>query len=301
MLDIRRLRYFKVIAECGSMAAASRQLNVAQPSLSSHIAQLEERYGLQLFHRHARGVVLTPAGEALLHHADHILDALAKADADLRHMARDVRKKATVRLGLLPSWGSSLAPAIIAATAEALPDVSLRIIEMRHDDALEALKQRSLDLAVTLADAAVEHKRLLGTESLLYVSKEPAGHRLSFREIVSRPLILPSTANRLRKQLDDVAKSVGLTLSPIMEIDGQDTIKSAVKAGVGGSIMTWNSIRNECRDHILSACAIEDPEINRGVYLSQAESVSDEVAQAFFTVLQRVAYQSGFQGRDVEI
>ncbi|WP_273687737.1 LysR family transcriptional regulator [Ketogulonicigenium vulgare] len=293
MLDIRRLRYFKVIAECGSMAAAARQLNIAQPALSGHIAQIEEHYALQLFQRHARGVTLTPAGEALLRHARRILENLSEAEAELRHLS-PVTTRAPVRLGLLPSWGASLAPAIIQATQLALPDIALRIVEMRHDESLDAIRQQNIDLAVVLEDTAPAQTQLLGSEALLYVSHVAVADRMSFRDVAALPLILPSAANLLRHQLDKAAKAAHVVLGPVMEIDGQDTIKSAVKAGVAGSIMSWNSIRNECLDHSLSACLIDDPEITRNVYLRRGEHVPASLAEAFFVVLRQVAEDNSY-------
>ena len=58
LLDLRRLRYFRAIVGHGSLAAASRALNVAQPALSHHLAELERLLGVTLLHRHSRGVAI---------------------------------------------------------------------------------------------------------------------------------------------------------------------------------------------------------------------------------------------------
>ena len=62
-MDLRQLRYFQAIAETGSISAASHRLNVAQPSLSLHLRNMEEHLGTKLLLRGARGVQLTEAGE----------------------------------------------------------------------------------------------------------------------------------------------------------------------------------------------------------------------------------------------
>ena len=72
--SLRQLGYFVAAAESGSLAAAARRLNVAQPSISSAIRALEARFGLQLLVRHhASGVTLTPAGQRLLRQAGDLL------------------------------------------------------------------------------------------------------------------------------------------------------------------------------------------------------------------------------------
>ena len=71
-LDIRVLRQFLAVSEAGSMTRAAEQLNVAQPALSQQIQRLERNLQKTLFERHARGVQLTAAGEALAVHARDI-------------------------------------------------------------------------------------------------------------------------------------------------------------------------------------------------------------------------------------
>ena len=72
-MDLRQLRYFTVIVESGSFAKASRQLYIAQPSLSQQVAKLEDEIGKQLLSRSSKGVVPTENGLALYHHARFIL------------------------------------------------------------------------------------------------------------------------------------------------------------------------------------------------------------------------------------
>ena len=64
------LRAFEATARTGSMSGAARLLGLSQPTISAHIASLEQRFGVELFHRRGRGVVLTEFG-ALLHEATH--------------------------------------------------------------------------------------------------------------------------------------------------------------------------------------------------------------------------------------
>ena len=64
-MDLRQLKYFLVIADCGSFSQAARKLYVVQSALSHNIAQLEEDLGVPLFERHPRGVKLTKAGVLL--------------------------------------------------------------------------------------------------------------------------------------------------------------------------------------------------------------------------------------------
>lgn len=292
MLDIRRLRYFVAIARCGSMAAASRELNIAQPSLSQLVSDLEQAIGVPLFVRFSRGVTLTEAGEKLLVHAQLILLAVEQAESELLALGRKGVPVRTLKLGLLPSWGASLAPAIIAATSQSLPDIALRIVELRNDEAIRALERGDVDLAIVLE----KHPRNLAApivqEPLIYVSRRECGASIKLADLARLDLILPSAVNQLRGVVDAAAASIGVKLRPVMEIDGQDTIKSAVEAGVGGSIMSWNSVRSECLSGRLHACAIIDPPLYRDVYLGTSKAADANIARQFFDLLGNIAAES---------
>jgi DNA-binding transcriptional LysR family regulator len=84
MSELRHLRYFVTVAEEGQMTRAANRLHIAQPALSQAIAQLESRLGVELFARHARGMRLTPAGEAFLEAARTALTAVEDADRAAR-------------------------------------------------------------------------------------------------------------------------------------------------------------------------------------------------------------------------
>jgi len=87
-LDLRRLRYFQVIADCGSMSGAARLLNLAQPALSYHVPELERLTGHTLFDRIRDGVQLTHAGRLLRSHAAAIVAKVDDAEQALESLAR---------------------------------------------------------------------------------------------------------------------------------------------------------------------------------------------------------------------
>ena len=87
-IEIKHLRSFVAVAEERNFTRAAERLHLAQPALSVHIRQLEERMGVQLVERTTRRVALTPAGEALLERSRALLDGVADAVQLARDAAR---------------------------------------------------------------------------------------------------------------------------------------------------------------------------------------------------------------------
>ncbi|NMM83718.1 LysR family transcriptional regulator [Rhodococcus sp. SRB_17] len=83
-MDLRQMEYFLAVVDCGGVTRAASELRVAQPSLSQAVRKLESDLGTELFHRVGRGLVLSPAGEALVGPARMILREVASAETAVR-------------------------------------------------------------------------------------------------------------------------------------------------------------------------------------------------------------------------
>jgi DNA-binding transcriptional LysR family regulator len=123
-----QLRYFVAVADEGQMTRAARKLHIAQPALSQAIAQLESELGLGLLERHARGVTLTPAGEAFLPKARAALAAETDAAATAQSLARSVRSAITV--GYIGPPPPINAPELFTTFNQAHPGAEISFCEL---------------------------------------------------------------------------------------------------------------------------------------------------------------------------
>lgn len=288
MLDLRRLRYLVTIADCGSMSAAAKQLGIAQPALSHHIAELERLVGFPVLHRLARGVHATEKGEILLAHARAIVERVRHAETEIRAIGSFDER--VIRLSLVPSWATAFIPSIISKVAEVMPKASLRVIEARNEESLRLIGLARVDMAVALQGANADSTDdLIVKESLFAVSARPIENSLTLNEAARLDLILPPKDNPLRVSIDNAAKRAGISLNVTMEIDGQDTIKRAVIAGMGATILSWNSIRQECAAGQLQAAHIVDPVIYRSIHLLKSKAMDAHTFSIFKDLLRDVA------------
>ena len=146
MLDVTRLRVLVAVARHGSVTAAARALNYAQPSISHHIARLEAETGARLLERVGRGVRLTEAGRLLAERAEEIIGRLDAAESELA--AHVGLREGRVRLAAFPSALGTLVPAAAAWLEVEQPGIDLMLTEAEPPEALRMLRAGYVDVAL---------------------------------------------------------------------------------------------------------------------------------------------------------
>ena len=146
MLDVTRLRVLVAVARYGSVTAAARALNYAQPSISHHIARLEAETGARLLQRAGRGVRLTEAGRLLADRAEEIIGRLDAAENELA--AHVGLREGRVRLASFPSALGTIVPAAAATLEAESPGMDLMLAEAEPPEALRMLRAGYVDVAL---------------------------------------------------------------------------------------------------------------------------------------------------------
>ncbi len=143
-MDLRKLRYFSILAEEKHFGRAAQRLSLSQPPLSLAIRQLEEEIGAKLFERTSRNVSLTAAGVALQREAQVLLRRTEETRVLVKAIADG--KEGRLRLG----FGSSMLyrgfPKILDAFQAASPDIELSVQELNSAEQVEALQRDEIDL-----------------------------------------------------------------------------------------------------------------------------------------------------------
>lgn len=154
-MEFHQLRSFVAVAEEGSLTKAAEKIFSSQPAISAHIKALEEEFGLPLFERTARGMVLTEAGRQLFEQGSDILDAkhrLANTAASLRQ-----QKAGLLRLGLVNEPESLQLDALLKGTLARCPGLRFEFQHGRSGAIAKALVSRELDAGFFEGDQDREH------------------------------------------------------------------------------------------------------------------------------------------------
>ena len=126
-LSPRKMAHFLQIVQAGSVSRAADRLDVGQPALSRELRELEEELGQPLLVRHARGVELTPAGEAFKRRAELILGLLDTVRDEVNAAAD--QPSGRVSFGMPPSMSGAFTAPLVQAYGERYPAVRLQLRE----------------------------------------------------------------------------------------------------------------------------------------------------------------------------
>jgi LysR family transcriptional regulator, regulatory protein for tcuABC len=252
MMDIRQLRYFVQIVECGSLSKASRQLLVAQPALSQQLAKLEDLVGKPLLHRSPKGVWPTDNGLALYHHARFMLRQHDQALSIARSEAGSTIQ-GMVTIGLPATTVSAIGLPLVRRIRERYPNVLLNVVEGMSGHIGQLMRLGQLDLAVlfsndvardlTVEPLLVEELFLIIPEHSELVALERTS--ISIAEAASLPLILPTGSHGLRQRIAAEFDNRGLTANVVAEIDSLSLLMNCVHDGIGVTIKPMGAVMQE--------------------------------------------------------
>ncbi|MER5420186.1 LysR family transcriptional regulator [Streptosporangium roseum] len=179
MLDVRRLRLLRELSYRGTIAAVAEAMTFTPSAVSQQLAALEREAGVALLERTGRRVALTPAGVALVGHAEAVLERLEQASAELA--AAHTGLVGAIRVGAFPTATRTILPGALAALGRDHPGLEPMVDEIDPAEVAPRLRTGDLDVALVheydfvpaLPDLALDTEPLL--EEPMYLASGDAG------------------------------------------------------------------------------------------------------------------------------
>lgn len=296
-LDLHQLEIFCRIVEMKSFSRAAEALFLTQPTLSSHMANLERALATRLLDRLGRSVVPTRTGLRLYEYARRILDLRREAVQAIDAELGLVRGELVVGGSTIP--GVYILPGLVGQFKKKHDGIRVTLLLGDSKEITAQVESGEVEVAlVGLAPKADPlSSRPFGRDHLTLVV--PPDHRLASKRSVSiadlkkEPFLIREAGSGTRVLMETTFEKHGCRvnqdLNVICELGSTEAVKEGVKAGIGVAIVSRRAIEHEVKTGVLAALDIDGVSFDRRFYLvHNAERTASPVATAFLKFLGTV-------------
>lgn len=302
VMDLQKLEYFLAVRSHGSVNAAAARLGVAQPTMSQALRSLEREFGVELFHRIGRGMVLTSAGHALAGPARRLVRDVATTASSVSDHEGDLA--GVIEIASAPSLAMGPVVELIAEFHRRLPRTQVHLEWLRDETrGLEMLRDGDVELVLThLPVAATSPSRLwdrqfdvlrMGVQEYWYAVPPSDVHRLPPGEgpiqIADLPdipfVIVPGGA--MSGQIEAAFAEAGRTLRPAVVLEHREARMAFVAAGVGGTFLERSLVESAAARGI--ACRPVAPAMRRPFGFVYDDEEISPVGAAFIDLVAESA------------
>jgi molybdate transport repressor ModE-like protein len=306
MLDVKRLRILREVAQRGSFSAAADELYLSQSAVSQQIATLEREVGMKLLDRTREGPKLTEAGRVLVSHSDAAIARLEEAERELAAIAG--LEGGELRLASFPSASATLLTEAVSIFHERHPKVRLSIADAEPEESLPRLRGGELDLALSFDYPTVPaaedrdlERTLVLTESM-YVAL-PGRHRLAERQVV--PLaelsderwLCGSRPSSCGEVVIRACRDAGFEPKVGFESDDYHVMQGFISAGLGFTLLPDLALPTLRDDLVVRAT--DPPAPQRRVWAAtRAEGARSPATEEMVTILAGVGEAFALRSRE---
>ncbi|MDA5095139.1 LysR substrate-binding domain-containing protein [Aliiroseovarius sp. KMU-50] len=260
------LRSFHAVAKHAGFSAASKVLNVSQPTLSTQVKALEQRYGVELFARVGRKVRLTTAGKELF----EITSRLSQAETDAENLLDSFRGFHRGQLNIA-AVGPFHATNMIIAFKSRNPSIEVGVRFGNSQRCFERILSLEADVGIIAevpTDTRVEVKPYSQHNVVVFVNSDhPFFNResISIYELENQPVVRREPGSTTRSAIEEEMDRRGIRISPILELGSREAIWKTVEQGMGiGFVADFEFVPHAN----LRAIPINDAQVQTGYFLA---------------------------------
>lgn len=293
-MDLWHLQIFQKVVDLKGFSNASKAVGLTQPTISTHIKELEAFYGCRLLDRLGKQVLPTPAGELLYDYAGRLLSLFEESRTAMTEFLGDISGRLVIGGSTIP--GNYILPLEIGLFLKRHANVR---ISLSIGDT-EAMLRDLLDHRITLAlvgarteNPQIHQETLMEDEMALIL---PAGHKwtekqhIALRHLYREPFILREAGSGTLRSMADSFSRIGkdiFSLNIIAELGSTAAVIQAIKNRVGISILSTRAVAEELAAGNLTAVAIDGVNLKRHFYLTtHAHRTPSPLGRAFIHFLK---------------
>lgn len=276
--DFVSLKLFISVADEGRLTAAAEREHLALAAVSKRISDLEALVGTTLLYRRPRGVELTPAGQAFLHHARRIMDNIERLQAELSEYGEGVRGH--VRIHSNTSAIIAFLPQDLSAFSRLYPEIKIDLQERVSSEIIAAVRDGLTDIGIFAGHVAAPDLQQLSYRHDRLVLMTPINHPLAereniaFNEALAFDFIGLQQDASLQSLLNEQATLVGKTLRMRIQVRSFDAICRMIHHGMGVGVLPEQTIYRDLGDLKLKSIPLSDPWAQRELVIGMRRYAS---------------------------
>jgi DNA-binding transcriptional LysR family regulator len=293
-VDLRQMEIVRAVADTGSFTAAGARLHVSQSAISRQILLLEDEFHERLFVRLGRRLQITPVGEVVLQLSHRVFDDIHDTVAEISNRQKTLGGELRLVGGMTVCL--YVFPLLLREFKALHPRVDIKVATGGVQRLLRRVRTRRADLALLtlpIDDPAFTTVPVLREELLLVM---PAGHPLAKKDsvpvesLVGQPFIVFEAGSNTRRTIDDFFVREQIKPNVVTETENVEIIKSMVAAGLGISIVPFQSVERETRGGTLKVARIRGQRLVRETgWVYRANERTPRVVQEMMATFARIA------------
>ncbi|ARK29780.1 selenium metabolism-associated LysR family transcriptional regulator [Halalkalibacter krulwichiae] len=302
-MNYEQLKTFVTVAEKKNFSESAKALYLSQPTITSHIKSLERQLNTSLFERTTKQVELTPAANILNKYAKEIIKLSESAEKEISKLLGEIHGYMCLASSL--TIGEHILPQLLGEFKEHFPLVDMKVEITNTEKILGKIKNHVIDIGMIEApiedpdlilEPFMEDELVLITRSDFFPEEKVD---ITLEELVTLPFVLREKGSGTRAVMHQHLTKNGLKpdeLNIVLELGSTESVKVAVEAGIGTSIISKSSIKKELQLKSLKAYPIRDLILSRFFYLVyHRDSVLKAPTEAFMNVVFNEVNQGVFQ------
>ncbi len=243
MLQHRLLMYLDQVARAGSIRKAAARLHISASAINRQILALEDELGTPLFQRLPRKMVLTAAGEVLIHHVRQSFKELEWAQVKIEELKGLRRGEVTV--AMMSGLAANLIPRMASEFRRANPRVKLILRQLTNgDEIMAAVESGEADLGLGFDFDLPPTLRIIssvaGRLGAVVAPGHPLADKTSLRisDCIAYPIIIADKSTVIRPYLNDVFAKALVTVHPVIETNSIEVMRHAAMVDQGLTFLT---------------------------------------------------------------
>lgn len=298
-MDVWHLKIFQEVVKLKSFSHAAKAVNLTQPTVSSHIKELENHFGCRLLDRLGRQALPTRAGELLFSHAEKILAQLQETETAMAGFLGKISGRLSIGGSTIP--GGYILPRVIGRFLKQHQNVHISLIVGDTEQIIEDILSSRIELGVVGArneTGRIIQTRLIEDDMRLIV---PAGHKwegekqISLKMMLAEPFIIRESGSGTRKSLQQRLSEMGddiSRLNVIAEMGSTAAVIQGIKNNIGISILSPIAVSEELAAGTLKALTVSGMQLKRHFYLTVHQNRSASPLCAAFTDFLRQSFSA---------